>query len=401
MRVDPEFQSRISPMRSEELAHLEDHPIATVFPLLDEGGVESLSQSIKNQGLLEPILLYEGKILDGRNRYRACMAAGVEVRTADFEGTATEAIEHVWAVNRERRHLTPSQAAAAEVLREEMHNSYAPVREAAKERQREQGKRGAEGGRGKTKTPTQQTGEGKERHERETNTARAKAAGTNPEYLRAMEKIRKTHPDKFDEVRTGKKKITQVLREIRQEEARANVKPLPDGKYRVLYADPPWKYGDPLNISKDGLGESYGPADAHYPQMNIAELCALPIKDLAADDAALFLWTTVPLAEEAFKVVRAWGFDYKTEFVWDKVKHNMGHYSSVRHEKLLLCTRGSCLPDVSKKFDSVQSIERGKHSEKPEEFRQIIDTIYPQGPRIELFARREVEGWRMWGASVA
>ena len=76
----------------------------------------------------------------------------------------------------------------------------------------------------------------------------------------------------------------------------------------------------------------------------------------------------------------------------------MGHYNSVRHEFLLVCTRGSCTPDVPKLFDSVQSIERSnKHSEKPQEFRDIIDTSYLVGKRVELFAREPHEGWEVWG----
>jgi N6-adenosine-specific RNA methylase IME4 len=101
--------------------------------------------------------------------------------------------------------------------------------------------------------------------------------------------------------------------------------------------------------------------------------------------------------KESFQVIDAWGFEYKTSFVWDKVKHNMGHYNSVRHEFLLVCTKGSCTPDVQKLFDSVQTIERTKHSEKPEEFRKIIDTIYPNGKRIELFSRKKVDGWESFG----
>jgi N6-adenosine-specific RNA methylase IME4 len=93
----------------------------------------------------------------------------------------------------------------------------------------------------------------------------------------------------------------------------------------------------------------------------------------------------------------AWGFKYKAQFVWDKVKHNMGHYNSVRHEMLLVCTKGSCTPQVTKLYDSVQSIERAGHSVKPDEFRAIIDTLYPNGNRIELFARRPAEGWQTWG----
>lgn len=166
--------------------------------------------------------------------------------------------------------------------------------------------------------------------------------------------------------------------------------PSMSGKYRIIYADPPWRYNDKL---VDG----YGPAEYHYPTMTIDELCRLPIKDMAESDAVLFLWVTSPLLEDSFRIVHAWGFEYKTSFVWDKVKHNMGHYNSVRHEFLLVCTRGSCTPDNLKLYDSVQTIERTEHSVKPEEFRNIIDDLYTDGKRIELFARRPADGWEVWG----
>jgi N6-adenosine-specific RNA methylase IME4 len=83
--------------------------------------------------------------------------------------------------------------------------------------------------------------------------------------------------------------------------------------------------------------------------------------------------------------------------VWDKIKHNKGHYNSVRHEFLLVCTKGSCVPDEAKLFDSVQSIEKTEHSQKPEEFREIIDTLYNKGRKIELFARKHTDNWDTWG----
>lgn len=166
---------------------------------------------------------------------------------------------------------------------------------------------------------------------------------------------------------------------------------LPEGQYGIIYADPPWKYSDKLI-------EGYGAADHHYEQMSIDELCELPVKDMAGDDAVLFIWVTSPLLEDCFQVIEAWGFKYKASFVWDKVKHNYGHYNSVRHEFLLVCTRGSKTPDNTELYDSVQSIERSKvHSEKPEEFRNIIDDLYPSGSRLELFGRKKVDGWRVWG----
>jgi len=169
------------------------------------------------------------------------------------------------------------------------------------------------------------------------------------------------------------------------------LRPLPPGKYRVIYADPPWAYRD------TGL-DDYGHAERHYPAMTVEELCELPVAGLAADDSVLFLWVTAPMAEESFKVVRAWGFSYKAMFVWDKVKHNFGHYNSVRHELLLVYTRGQCVPDSRRLEDSVVSIERpAKHAEKPAKFAEIIDAMYPLGPRIELFARSRRPGWDAWG----
>lgn len=162
-----------------------------------------------------------------------------------------------------------------------------------------------------------------------------------------------------------------------------------DTKYRVVYADPPWSYGDKQNI--DGLGG----AEKHYPTMPLEDICNLPVP--TEDDAVLFLWVTSPMLEDCFKVINAWGFKYKSSFVWDKVKHNMGHYNSVRHELLLICTKGSCTPENVKLFDSVVSVERTEHSKKPDIFRNMIDTLYPTGNRLEMFAREAHDGWDVWG----
>lgn len=201
----------------------------------------------------------------------------------------------------------------------------------------------------------------------------------------------------FKDVLSKEKPLPVALREHRNNGADKTAQPIPKGLFRVVYADPPWKYGDTQAIDKGGTGESYGPADAHYPPMTIQQLCDLPVLSMVTDNAVLFLWVTSPLLESAFQVIRAWGFKYKTSFVWDKIKHNMGHYNSVRHEFLLVCTRGSCVPDVRKLYDSVQSVERTTHSTKPETFRDIIDTIYPNGARVELFARKQTKGWKTWG----
>jgi len=193
--------------------------------------------------------------------------------------------------------------------------------------------------------------------------------------------------------------VTRQQRIERREDTAARLRrqvELPDAKFRVLYADPPWRYND----KADAGSVQSGGAEQHYPSMSLDELCALPVAAICEPNAVLFLWTTSPLLEDAFKVVNAWGFSYKASFVWDKHAHNMGHYKSVRHEFLLVCVRGSCQPDVRRMFDSVQKAGRTEHTEKPSVFRIIIDTLYPHGKRVELFARETVDGWTAWGNEV-
>ena len=219
-----------------------------------------------------------------------------------------------------------------------------------------------------------------------------KALGISRKVAAVAQQLAALPPATREAIAQQETTLAKARRERKAVEIRRAVN-LPDAKYRVIYADPPWFYND----KADAGSVQHGGTGIHYPSMMIAELCALPIQALAEDHAVLFLWVTSPLLFEAAPVIKAWGFTYKASFVWDKVRHNMGHYNSVRHEFLLLCTRGSCTPDVGRLFDSVQAVERTEHSTKPEQFREIIDTLYPHGKRLELFARRSVPGWDSFG----
>ena len=166
-----------------------------------------------------------------------------------------------------------------------------------------------------------------------------------------------------------------------------------DKKFRIIYADPAWSYNDKKK------GHLTGGATDHYETMGIDEICKLPINNISENNSILFLWVTSPLLEQGLQTIKSWGFKYKTSFIWDKVKHNMGHYNSVRHEFLLVATKGSCTPDNIQLYDSVQSIERNNnHSEKPIEFMNIIDDLYNYGDKIELFSRKiKKDNWYGWG----
>jgi N6-adenosine-specific RNA methylase IME4 len=178
-----------------------------------------------------------------------------------------------------------------------------------------------------------------------------------------------------------------------RQKQRAVYPPLPTGPYRVLYADPPWQYRN------SGM-DNYGHAASHYPTLSMDALCALDVKGMTDKTAVLFLWVTMPLVFEVRPVITAWGFTYKTGLIWDKQQHNFGYYVGVRHELLLICTRGICRPDIQQLFPSVQRIPPQAHSRKPEEFRCLIDTLYPTGARLELFARQRANGWDSWGLEV-
>jgi N6-adenosine-specific RNA methylase IME4 len=194
--------------------------------------------------------------------------------------------------------------------------------------------------------------------------------------------------------RLSKRDLREAVRKHKEEQRKyIDLANAPE-KYAVIYADPPWQY---TSGDQHGEDEQHTVLSDHYSAMSLQQICALPVRQIAHDNCVLFLWVTSLLLEEAFQIVRSWGFEYKTSMVWDKVKHNVGNYVSVRHELLLICTRGET-PKVPKLVDSVYTEERTEHSRKPRYFRDLIDELYPDGRRVELFARGEQPGnWQAWG----
>lgn len=161
-------------------------------------------------------------------------------------------------------------------------------------------------------------------------------------------------------------------------------------KFQTVYADPAWKYGNQ---------GTRGSTDDHYPGMSVDEICALPVAQFVDKDAHLHLWTTNAFLFEAQRVMTAWGFEYKSCYVWVKPQMGMGNYWRVSHELMLFGIRGSA-PFGSRSKMSWGQFKRGKHSAKPEEVRGIIEEVSPGPRRIELFARRMAPNWYAWGNEV-
>ena len=148
-------------------------------------------------------------------------------------------------------------------------------------------------------------------------------------------------------------------------------------RFGTVYADPPWPYDNRA---------TRGAAEDHYRTMTLAEIPALPVARLAARSAHLHLWTTTAHLPDAFRVVEAWGFRYRSLFVWTKPQMGLGNYWRIATEHLLLGVRGGC-PFRCHGLMNHLCARRGRHSEKPEAVRRLVQRVSP-GPRLELFGRK-------------
>lgn len=172
-------------------------------------------------------------------------------------------------------------------------------------------------------------------------------------------------------------------------------------KYKVIYADPPWTYKTWSRSSWGGL------AATHYPTMSIDEIKSLPVKNIADKDCALFMWITFPMLREAWSVMDAWGFKFKTvAFVWiklcrksDKLHTGMGYWTRANAEMCLLATREHPKRQ-SRRVHQVIISHVEEHSKKPDEARRRIVELMGDVPRVELFARQTPPGWDVWGNEV-
>lgn len=189
-------------------------------------------------------------------------------------------------------------------------------------------------------------------------------------------------------------------RDTRREERLANIAAIAAGnielslaaRYPVIYADPPWRYENPP------IGASNRSIENHYPTMTLDEICALPVSQIATDDAMLYLWATAPKLFECMSVITTWGFEYRTCAVWDKELIGTGYHFRNQHELLLIAKRGEIPPPAAgTQPSSIYRERRRDHSVKPSFFYEMIEAAYPQLPKIELFSRSPRQGWAAWG----
>ena len=178
------------------------------------------------------------------------------------------------------------------------------------------------------------------------------------------------------------------------------VPPLPKGRFSVILADPPFTYEFAHTHIK--------PVSEVYPTMTLTEICDLgeDVQKLAAPNCTLLLWVPAPHLDKFPAILEAWGFRYNTCWVWNKVKGNFSFYGSLSHELLIIGGKGRAVPTRNPKTAqsvlSVQTIKKQGHSQKPKEYYEIIEKLWPNGRYLELFSRAKEPRprWVFWGDEV-
>ena len=363
MKIDNEFKNLIPELAPDELLQLE--------------------ANIKRDGCRDPLVLWNGVLVDGHNRYDICKRNDLPFKTIDraFENRS-EVIEWIITNQFGRRNLNPYVRGTLAI------RLGSEITARAKANQK------ASGGAVQQKSA-------KPVH---VNSELAKLAGVSHDTISKVNKIEQKGSEEVKKaLAKGEISINEAHKKIKAEEtrqARVNtIVEISKGNssldqiaefYPVVYVDPPWRYEHSETESRA--------IENQYPTMSLDEIKALKVSEITTKDCVMFMWATSPKLAESMEVLTAWGFNYRTCAVWDKQKIGMGYYFRQQHELLLVAVRGKPpIPKPENRPSSVLSYPRGKHSEKPQEVYEIIEAMYPEMPKLEMFCRSPRKGWGVWG----
>ena len=336
------------------------------------GDIDGLAASIHDIGLLHPIVITpQNELIAGGRRLVAYQRLGrkeIPVRVIDLDSI----LDGEAAENAIRKDLEPSEAVALGLALEKL------------ERQRARQRQGTRTDKHSGKLP-----EGSKGDTRDKVAVSLGISGRTYEKQKAVVKAANDDPEKFgnllaDMDRTGRVNAPfKRLKVITQAEAiRGEAPPLPNkGPYRVLVADPPWPY--------EIRAEDPSHRGTHpYPSMSIEEICAVDVASIAHTDSILWLWTTNHHMRQAFEVRDAWGFEQKTIRTWAKDRMGLGDWLRGKTEHCLLAVRGKPIVELGSQTTLLEGPRR-KHSQKPDEFYQLVESLCPASRYAYLFARGE------------
>jgi N6-adenosine-specific RNA methylase IME4 len=374
-------------------------PLAEIFPLMEGQEFDDLVADIKAHGLHEPIVIFRGQILDGRNRYRACVAADIDCQTTPYIGN--DPLAFVISLNLKRRHLNDDQrrmvaARLANLGRGRPSENPADCGIKLPDAARMVNVDAAGIERART-VLTHATPEIAAAVDRGKLTVAAAALATKLDVETQRKVAAQAEAGDSHAARNVIKKEVRAAREV---ELAVKTTALPSKRYNIIVEDYEWDFE--VYSRETGMDRH---AANHYPvseDAHSAEEIVERTKDritCAADDCALFMWTTVPHLAVAIDVLRLRGFRYASNWTWDKVNTGTGFWNRNRHEHLLLGIRGDIpCPALGEQWESLFSERSAAHSAKPEWFLELIESYFPNLPKIELNRRGAARpGWDAWG----
>ena len=357
------------------------------------GNLVPLMDSIQALGLLHPVLINaQFRLIAGARRLEACRRLGwntIAARVVDLDELRAEHDE-----NMVRQDFLPSEAVSIKRALEEVE------RQKARERMSEGGRLSKKGVITGGNLPPLTKGK--------TRDKLAAYVGMSYKTLQRAEEIvaaAETEPDKYgdlvEEMDSRQHSLNGVYRKLkmRQEIVRLQSEPpaLPTGKYSVIVADPPWRF---YNRIQDTTRRNM----LAYPSMATEKIMAIPVHELCEDNCILFLWWTNSHLHDAFHVLEAWGFQYKTILTWVKTSNGNGTWLGTGDwlrnttEQVLVAVKGRPLVHLTNQATHLHCpVDKKRHSRKPEEFYKMVESLCPQLRRLDMFSREKREGWDGYG----
>ena len=349
MKIDKEFQSLIPPLLPEE--------------------TQKLEESIKSEGIRDPLITWKGILIDGHNRYSIAKQLNVKYKVQEKKFKDRNEVI-LWMINTQlgRRNISSYNRIILALKYEEI---ISPGQGARTEL-----------------SPTL----AKVDTRKEISKIAKVSHGTVSKVKYIEENAHKEQKERLSrQVDSINKVYHEVKKKIVEEKPMDKIE-LPKQKFSIIVADPPWKY----NFSQTNERS----IETHYDSMDLDKIKSMKVP--TEEDSVLFLWATAPKLKEALEVMEAWGFEYKTCAVWDKEIIGMGYWFRGQHELLLVGTKGKVKPPKPElRLSSMIKSKRGKHSKKPLETHEMIETMFPKQTYLELFARSKREGWTSWGNEVS
>lgn len=365
LKIKKEFKDLIPPLTAEEFNQLE--------------------QNILREGIRDAIIVWNGFVVDGHNRFEIATKHGLTFRTEEKQFAGIEEVKDWMDANQlGRRNLTDDQRRII------IGRRYI--------REQKQGKRN-------------DLTSGQVDHK---STAKKLAAENNisektvrrfSQEATMFDELQKAEPEVAAEVWSGKKKMKDVKKEKKKKERKQQIEKVkqkieqenlvaPEKKYHVIAIDPPWAYNEKGGFSSDQYDAESNRGAVDYPTMTIQQIKKIDLP--AAEDCVLFLWTTHAFLRDSFEILERWGFEYKATIVWDKIKMGIGRTIRMQVEFCLLGIKGKPIINGSSERDIITEARR-EHSRKPEAFYEMVERM-TVGNKLDFFSRQTRNNWDHYGA---